>query len=67
MAVSRNKVNIKGGEDFWILKTSQNKCYDGPKSYSTTGKVKIKLSLCFNSAPRHEGVSGSGGIAPLIL
>jgi hypothetical protein len=32
-------------------------------------KVKVKLSLCFflNWAPRHEGVLGSGGIAPCIL
>jgi hypothetical protein len=30
-------------------------------------KVNVKLSLCFNKAPRHEGVLGSGGIAPLIL
>jgi hypothetical protein len=30
--------------------------------------VKVKLSLCFlNEAPRHEGVLGSGGIAPRIL
>jgi hypothetical protein len=25
-----------------------------------------KLSLCFNWTPRHEGVLGSGGVAPLI-
>jgi hypothetical protein len=31
------------------------------------GKVKVKLSLCFDWAPRHEGVLGSGGIAPRIL
>jgi hypothetical protein len=30
-------------------------------------KLKVKLSLCFNWAPRHEGVLGSGGIASLIL
>jgi hypothetical protein len=30
-------------------------------------KVKVKLSLCFNWAPHHEDVLGSGGIAPLIL
>jgi hypothetical protein len=30
-------------------------------------KVKVKLSLCFNWAPRHEGVLGSGGIDPRIL
>jgi hypothetical protein len=30
-------------------------------------KVKVKLSLCFNWAPRHGGVLGRGGIAPLIL
>jgi hypothetical protein len=29
-------------------------------------QVKVKLSLRFNWAPRHEGVLGSGGIAPLI-
>jgi hypothetical protein len=30
--------------------------------------IKVKyLSLCFNWAPRHEGVLGSGGIAPRIL
>jgi hypothetical protein len=27
----------------------------------------VKLSLCFNRAPRHEGVLGSGGIAPRII
>jgi hypothetical protein len=32
-----------------------------------TRMVKVKLSLCFNWAPRHEGVLGSGGIAPPIL
>jgi hypothetical protein len=29
--------------------------------------VKVKVSLCFNGVPRHEGVLGSGGIAPRIL
>jgi hypothetical protein len=28
---------------------------------------KVKLSLTFNGAPLHEGVLGSGGIAPRIL
>jgi hypothetical protein len=31
------------------------------------GKAKIKLSLCFNWTPRHEGVLESGVIAPRIL
>jgi hypothetical protein len=31
------------------------------------GNVKVKLSLCFNWSPRHEGVLGSWGIAPRIL
>jgi hypothetical protein len=30
-------------------------------------KVKVKLSLCFNWAPPHKGLLGSGGIAPLTL
>jgi len=30
-------------------------------------RVKVKLSLCFNWAPRHEGVLGSGDTAPRIL
>jgi hypothetical protein len=29
--------------------------------------LKVKLSLCFDWAPRHESVLGSGGIAPRIL
>jgi hypothetical protein len=29
--------------------------------------IKVKLSLCCNLALRHEGLLGSGGIAPLIL
>jgi hypothetical protein len=29
--------------------------------------LKVKLSLCFNRAPHHEGVLGTGGIAPCIL
>jgi hypothetical protein len=33
---------------------------------SLVSKVKVK-SLCFNWAPRHEGVWGSEGIAPRIL
>jgi hypothetical protein len=33
----------------------------------TPYKLKVKLSLYFNSAPCHEGVLGSGGIAPSIL
>jgi hypothetical protein len=31
------------------------------------GKVKVKLSLCFNLAPRHVGVLGSGDMLPRIL
>jgi len=31
------------------------------------GKGKVKLSLCFNWAPRHEDVLGGRGIVPLIL
>jgi len=31
------------------------------------GKGKVKLSLCCNWAPQHEGVLGSGGNAPRIL
>jgi hypothetical protein len=31
------------------------------------GKVKVKLSLCFNWVPHREDVLGSGGIAPHIL
>jgi len=30
-------------------------------------KVKVKLSLCFNLAPHHGGVLGSGGIVTRIL
>jgi len=35
--------------------------------YYFTGQIKVKLSLCFNWAPRHEGVLGSGGLASRIL
>jgi hypothetical protein len=34
---------------------------------SVKGKVKVKLSLCLNWAPSHEGVLGRGGIAQRIL
>jgi len=30
-------------------------------------QVKVKLSLCFNLAPHHEGVLGSRGIVVRIL
>jgi hypothetical protein len=30
-------------------------------------KVKVKVRLFFSRAPRHEGILGSGGIAPHIL
>jgi len=33
----------------------------------TGPKQKVKLSLCFNEPPRHEGVVGSGCVAPRIL
>jgi hypothetical protein len=29
--------------------------------------IKVKVSLCFNWAPRHEGLLGIGGVAPRIL
>jgi hypothetical protein len=32
-----------------------------------TRNIMVKLSLCFNSVPRHEGVLGTGGIAPRIF
>jgi hypothetical protein len=28
------------------------------KEYNVKGKVKVKVSLCFNWVPRHEGVLG---------
>jgi hypothetical protein len=34
---------------------------------SMSVKMSVKLSLCFNWAPGHEGVLGSRGIAPRIL
>jgi hypothetical protein len=39
----------------------------GVKLTTYSYAVKVKLSLCFDWAPRHEGVLGGGGIAPLIL
>jgi hypothetical protein len=48
-------------------------CYKlfGIERYDDWGGVKaqvqVKLSLCFNWAPRHEGLLGNGGIAPRIL
>jgi hypothetical protein len=33
----------------------------------TSCSVKVNLSLCFNWTPLHEGVLGSGGIAPRVL
>jgi hypothetical protein len=36
-------------------------------SFNVDTKVKVKLTLHFNWAPRHEDVLGSGGIAQLIL
>jgi hypothetical protein len=40
--------------------------HGGDKKGDINLKVKTKLSLCFNSAPHHDGVLGSGGIAPRI-
>jgi hypothetical protein len=35
---------------------------------NTSGKVKIRFSLCLiNYAPHHEDIWGSGGIAPPLL
>jgi hypothetical protein len=48
----------------------QETLYFTMKSFSFTVvlvKVKKVKSLSFNSATRHEGVLGSGVIAPLIL
>jgi hypothetical protein len=36
-------------------------------SYTDVTQVNLKLSPCFNWAPRHDGILGSGGIAPNIL
>jgi hypothetical protein len=33
------------------------------KGTHITMKVKVKLSLCFNRAPHHEGILGNGGVA----
>jgi hypothetical protein len=35
--------------------------------YCLPDKVKVKLFPCFKRAPHHEGILGSGGIAPHIL
>jgi hypothetical protein len=40
----------------WMLR-GYDICFAwGKFRYWTLGKVKVKLSLCFNGAPRHEGV-----------
>jgi hypothetical protein len=44
---------------------TENMCY--MYVMSDVLKLKVKLSQCFNWEPRHEGVLGSGGIAPHIL
>jgi hypothetical protein len=41
------KIMLCREEDFRILKTSK-KCDDGTENYSTTKRLKAKLSLCFN-------------------
>jgi hypothetical protein len=41
----------------WLTKHHDMKTY---------GRIKVKLSLCFNWAPLHEGVLGSGVIAQRI-
>jgi hypothetical protein len=35
--------------------------------YIYVNKLMVKLSLCFNSVPRHEDVLGGGSIAPRNL
>jgi hypothetical protein len=47
-----------------LVEKSDGKRLQETQSYT---RGKIKLSLCFNWAPRHEGVLGSGGIAHRIL
>jgi hypothetical protein len=48
-----------GGQAVLVVSTKYH-------TMNTYGK-EVKLSLCFNCAPRHGGVLESGGIAPLII
>jgi hypothetical protein len=61
MLVIFNQLTKLRAEETLLMSTAMK------ASYHITMKVKVKLSLCFNWAPCHEGVLGSGGIAPLIL
>jgi hypothetical protein len=65
-AVSRNKVWIKGMK-ISVCQKHSKKCDDSTESYSTTGKVKVKLSLCLTKYHAMKAYWGSGGIAPLII
>jgi hypothetical protein len=38
-----------------------------PVIINVTKLIKLKLSLCFSRAPRHEGVLGEWRYAPLIF
>jgi hypothetical protein len=50
----------------WALKLGRDLAATPLNGINSHDLNKVKLSLCFNWAPRHD-VLGSGGIAPLIL
>jgi hypothetical protein len=71
----KNKVQVAEMEKhctLFILKvvyrtSSVKQLYETKHKCISLKSVKVKLSLCFNWAPHHEGVLGSGGIVPCIL
>jgi hypothetical protein len=52
--ISQNKTDKTGKEQIILTVI-----FLEPVSFFYKVNVKVKLSLCFNSAPRHEGVLGS--------
>jgi hypothetical protein len=69
MGMTRHKAQKSAGlESLGGLFDVTGKMY---KRATILCKVKVKLSLCFNWAPRHESVLGaywgSGSIAPRII
>jgi len=56
--LKREPPNSKHGDDVYVIIFDRFKLKYNDNNVCLQLKLKVKLSLCFNRAPRHEGVLG---------
>jgi hypothetical protein len=59
-----SSILTKEGIYFYTVNDASSAFGEGRRLPDREGKVKGKLPLCFNRAPRHEGVVGSEVVTP---